>query len=242
MSVLHFEQWDGVTAPAIPSGWNVQTGISTTSTGPTPISSPNMVQVISSSTGFLTATWGTVDGVSGNVTVQGTGCDGTLAGATTGYFSVFARGSASTLLYASSTFYEAQLSFVNGTLKLNSVVAGSSSTLNTVSTAALTGNQWYQMALTCNVNAIGVSVQRVSDGFWLTSAGSFQALPATAIALSDATVTGSGYAGWAANSVASTSKIFGDDWTLSSLTAPAVPPNPPVIVRIPFAYYPHLSE
>ena len=35
MSTVHFENWDGVTAAAITSGWNVQSGLITTTTEPT---------------------------------------------------------------------------------------------------------------------------------------------------------------------------------------------------------------
>ena len=229
-SVLHHETWDSASPPAMPSGWNAQTDIATTATGPTPISSPNMVQVASSSGAFYTATWGTRDGNSGNVAVQASGCDGTLVSAISGAFSAFGRSSASTTAYGSSTFYEAQCNLNTQTVALNKVVAGTSTTLASVSTTALDGGTWYVITLTCYKSYITVQLGRQVDGYYLGPYGAFGPGAVTLISLADSSITGSGYAGWSADSYASLSKVYGDDWYLSGLGSASGPPAPYTLV------------
>jgi len=74
-TVIKYENWDGVTAPAIPFGWSVSTPIVTTASpggGIGPISSPNVLACPSqlSATNWA-AVWGTVDGAGGNVELLG---------------------------------------------------------------------------------------------------------------------------------------------------------------------------
>src|SRR5208282_1503695 len=150
MAILHYENWDGVSAPAIPSGWSVTSGLVTLASGssPTPVSTPNVIEAQSGSAAFYVATWGTADSNSGNVSVQGTGIIGLAGSVVDGQFSVLARGSSSSLLYASSTYYEAQIDRDNQTLYLNSVVSGTSTTLASLGSSSLVSDVWYQITLT----------------------------------------------------------------------------------------------
>ena len=64
---------------------------------------------------------------------------------------------------------------------------------------------------------------------------------ATAITVTDSSISGSGYAGWYGDTSGS-EQIYGDDWSLSSITAPAIPPWPPQVVPYPYQYYPRYAE
>jgi hypothetical protein len=224
LSIIHYENWDGVTPPSIPAGWNAPAQIITTTSGATPISSPNMITLSSPGSGTLYAiTYGTPDTLSGNVAVVGTG-QFSLGAAS---FSVLGRGSSSTLTYAGSTFYEARLDYVNSQVALYKSIAGVQTPIAFVGSAsnpiAFTTATWYQIALTCNGTAIAVSVQRLSDGLWLNSGLGFQSIPTTAISITDGSITGSGYAGWGASAQTGIDHVYGDDWTFSS---PAVQTGP----------------
>lgn len=213
----HTENWDGATPPAAPSGWTFGGGITTVAPGssPTPISGPNTLKRASGAIGTVAATWGTPDANSGNVAVMGTGQ--LFSGSTLNErFSVFARGSASSVNFSSSTFYEAQLKF-SGFLTLNSVVSGTSTAIGSSLAFTASTGEWYRMTLTCNGTTITITVQRVSDGFWLNSSGNFNSPAATAITRTDSSISGAGYAGWYA--FAPSADIFGDDWSLTELGA-----------------------
>src|SRR5271155_3555121 len=130
MSIIKAENWDGVTDPTIPSGWNVGTptgavAIVTTAGGATPISSPNVIVAgVGTSSGFNTITWGTLDGNAGDVQVQGTIQFNNSGGISNIAASVFARSNASTTNYASSDFYELCLSGDDGAVEINKYVGG----------------------------------------------------------------------------------------------------------------------
>ncbi len=208
-----------MTAPAIPAGWTVPVAMVTTTVGATPISSPNMLFLASGQpVGVFIATWGTPDSNGGNVSVTGTGQQ------TVSFhpqeFSVVARGDSASLSYTGSTFYEAQFAF-SGQVSLNKVVAGVQTTISGPLSAAVATGAWYAVTLECNGSAISVAVQRLSDNFWLASSGGWQAGVTTAISVTDTSITGAGYAGWAAT--ATLSSVFGDDWTFETVG----PPNPP---------------
>ena len=205
---------------ALPVGWNVQSGGPTTTASsgstPTPISSPNLLYAHGSGGAYRTITWGVADGVSGDVTVVGTG--NFYSNATDDNFAIFARSSDSTTLYASSTFYELNFSGGN-TLSLNKSVAGSPTTLASVAIPTISTNVWYQISLSCNGSsstAITCTCQRLSDGDWLQPGGTWGAGTASAITHTDSSspITGSGYAGW--SSADHGDQVFADDWTLET--------------------------
>jgi hypothetical protein len=207
MSLLHYEPWDGVTAPAIPSGWNVAGTIVTAVAGPTPISSPNMLTLSTTTVAMKTATWSTADGAGGNVVVQGTAYFQGIS-FPFGNVSVFGRGSASTLVYASSTFYELNLSLTGGSLNLNAIVAGVSTNVATTAVTVAYGT-WYRLTLTLNGSSQTCLLESLSGMTWST---------VTSLSGSDASIAAaSGYAGWALNQNTIHTNVWGDDWSLSSL-------------------------
>ena len=163
-----------------------------------------------------TATYGSLDGNGGNCAVTGTGQFYGSGGINTCGFSVLGRGSASTLAYGSSSFYEANVQ--NGALSLNKWVSGSTTTLDSVApTLAL--DTWYQVELTANgssATVLQVSLQRLSDDYWWY-AGGWSSLPGVAVVYTDSSspITGQGYWGWSASATGST-PVYGDDWSLAA--------------------------
>ena len=240
MSILHYENWDSAVPPAAPSGWTFQagSGLVTAVAGPTPITSPNMIELPAGGAGYYAASWNTQDGVSGNVQVYGSGQFFGSSGLNTVAFSVFGRASSNTNPLG-GTCYVAELA--NGTFTLYKYVTGTATWLSQISTFTVSLNLWYQILLTLNSSMLTVSLERLSDQFYLGSNGTWSSTPSTAIILSDSSITGQGYAGWAATATGSL-PVYGDDWTLTALSAPSIPPRRPLIVHFPTAYYPAWSE
>jgi hypothetical protein len=170
------------------------------------------------------AIWASTDGVGGNITVQGTGLF--VGSLSTCAFSVFGRSSSATNPFGTNC-YEAQLygdSGGTGQLIFNRYQSGGQTALVILAVSAISLNLWYQVAITLNVSAITITLQRLSDGYYCNSSGNFISSVTTAISATDSAVTGSGYSGWAAVTGGS-SAVYGDDWYLIGLSAPAVPPK-----------------
>ncbi len=212
-SLIHYEGWDGATAPSIPSGWTVSSPLATTASptgGISPLTNPNVLACAATSTNtHYPATYGVADGNAGDVLV----CASVNAASTTSNqtFGIFARGSAYPIVAGSSSFYWAQLSPNGNTVKLYAVVGGMQTTLASVSlAAAFSTDTWYQLQLSCQNSTIAVTVGRASDGYYLNSSGNFQAAGTVAISVTDTSVTGSGYAGLTLQS--RSDNAYTDEW------------------------------
>jgi len=217
-NLIHYENWDGVTAPAIPSGWTAASQLVTSSSptgGITPLSSPNVLQFQSLNTPtHYAATYGTADNATGNVLVEASFAAAAVAvlGQT---FGVFARGSAYPLLPGSSSYYWATLSPSAMACSLFAVVGGTQTPIGAVALgASLSAGAWYQLQLSCQGSTIAVTVVRASDGYYLNSSGTFQLAPAVAIAQTDHSIFGSGYAGLTIQShgAVSADNAYSDEW------------------------------
>jgi hypothetical protein len=243
MALIHYENWDGVTAPTIPAGWNVGVGFATSTAahGITPTSSPNYLLFTPSSATTFFATYGTADGSGGNCTVssnlqffQVTGLHGRMG--------VTARGSASTLNLSSTSTYAAWVDFSANTTALVTIVSGTETPFYTYG-IPLTPGDWYTMFLTCNGTFISYMIQRFSDGYWYDG-GSSSWIPGQALVygVTDSSITGSGYAGMLLEQTAGAGGFFGgfDDWYFNSIAT--ILPVTPLIVRVPHAYYPQYAE
>jgi len=232
-TVIKYENWDGVTAPAIPFGWSVSTPIVTTASpggGIGPISSPNVLACPSqlSATNWA-AVWGTVDGAGGNVLVQAS-FNAASVPSQQGW-GVFARASASTL-GPGTDYYWALLSTYQQKLYLYSAPAGILSSIGTVYPIVFSSGEWYTVSLTCNVSTISVTVTRAADGYYLTGSGSWQSAQTTAISATNGAITGSGYAGLTLQSEGADS--YSDDWYLYNLAgSPPPPPQAPPVRALP---------
>jgi len=213
-SLIHYEGWDGVSAPSIPSGWTVSSPLVTAGapypSGISPLTSPNWLKCSSSGTNtHYPATWDVADPANGNVLVYASFIAYTTTNNQT--FGVFARGSAYPLFIGSSSYYWAQLSPENSVCQLYAVVGGTQTSIGSVSLGtALSDQAWYQLQLNCQGSTIAVVVVRASDGYYLNSSGSFQSGSAVAITATDTSVTGSGYAGLTLQSHSDGS--YTDEW------------------------------
>jgi hypothetical protein len=222
VSSIFSENWDGVTAPAIPAGFNQQDidgfEIVTSTSGATPLSSPNILKLAGSSglASFRTITFGTLDGAGGNVQVTGTGQFGSGGGISNSEFAVFARSNQSTTSYTSSTFYEFRVSGANAAFEINAFHAGTSTPIFSVATSELASGVFYEIQATLSGPTLQAVVTRLSDGFFLNMAtGAFQA-GSSSTTQTDSSITGEGFIGWSANAIGAAS-VFGDD--LSAATA-----------------------
>jgi len=219
---IKFENFDGVTAPALPGGWTFGASLVTSASptgGISPISGSNVLALLAPGNNTHEfGVWGTPDSNSGNVVVSGHfNAAATTANQT---FGVIARASATSVGSASGTYYWAQLS-PNGLIcRLYSVVAGSQTAIQSVTLSSLAEPAWYFIRLSCNGSALTVEVQRESDGHWLNSGGSFQSAAAVAISATDSSVTGAGYAGLTLQS--RSDNAYADDWTFDNYSGGSV--------------------
>jgi hypothetical protein len=215
---MYTQNWDSVVAPAVPSDWVVDPAITTTTTpfGTSPFSSPNVL-TCSTTGAYKYATYQTRDSNNGDVTVTGTFAHyqhPPTAPTYTGYwgFSVFARGNSSTLA-PETTQYEGRITLDSGVAAIYSNIGSVDLELGWADISILQGT-WYQMSLQLAGTALNLSVQRMSDGYSLNSAGSFVSGQTTAVSVTDSSITGAGYAGIALYTASSA--VFADDFILAN--------------------------
>jgi hypothetical protein len=240
MALVHYESWDGVTAPAVPGGWTAGTGwaTSTVAYSFTPTSSPNMAAFTPSSNGTYYLTYGTTDGNSGNCVVQANvGSFGTIGNNVR--LGVTARGSSATP-GGSATMYTGWIDYGIGAAGISKIVSGTETAIATTNTTSLTAN-WFTLFFQLNGASLELIVIRLSDSYEMNGSGVFVPTSATAASVSDGTISGAGYAGLYAVQSSSGFHSVADDWYLYGL-GPVVPPTKPLIVNVPFAYYPQFGE
>ena len=251
--IIFSDDFDLVVPYALPAHWNptpstlagTASGWQTTTAldGIGPISSPNMCCFPAgtpSTFNFLTCDIPDTD--NGQVTVSA--YTNAYGAAQVGRTGVCARGSASTLT-AGTSEYLAWINWNTDTIGLSRINGGTETQLATV-LPSLTDGVWVNLSLqlsgtsptTCTVVA-----QRVSDGYYCTVGGSWQASPTSCISSSDSSpITGAGYAAlWCEEVSSAAFNAFYDNFLFSD-ARPTPPPNPPLIVRVPHAYYPSISE
>jgi hypothetical protein len=224
-SLIHYENWDGVSAPAVPAGWTVSAPLKTDSSptgGINPLSSPNVLAADTNGTNaHYPATYNVADSSNGNVLVYASFSAASTTNNQT--YGVFARGSAYPIVLGSSTFYWAQLTQSGSVCRLYSVAGGTQTTLASITlTSSLSNDAWYQLQLSCEGSVIAVSVVRGSDGYSLNASGSFQAAGTVAISVTDTSVTGPGYAGLTLQS--RSDNAYSDEWYFYEYAAIAQPP------------------
>jgi len=236
VGLIHYESWDGVVAPAIPAGWTVASPAVTTATllgGNVPVTAPNVLKVSSGGATHCPATFGTADNAGGNVLVQADFVGTPTASAQT--VGLFARGSANPIVLSSSTYYWVTLSAANEQLILYKVISGTATALATVSTGAgLSGDEWYSVQFSAEANVLAVTVTDLGSGNTLNASGNFVSGPLQiAIAITDASISGSGYSGITLQ--ATSSSVYSDEFYLYGLgnTPPQKPPlqSPPILQR-----------
>lgn len=217
MSTLLSDGFDGVTAPALPTGYTFGAGISTTASpsgGITPTSSPNVLVLSPTGTNVhIFSAYNTPDSNSGDVTVQ---VNGNATGGGRQAFGVFARASSASISGSSGTFYWAVFDPVfNNELDLYKIVSGTQTLIVSV-VAVGPLPEWYQIAFSPVGSALTVTVQDLGSGDWLTSTGGWQAGAATAISQADSSISGAGYYGVSLQAVVAESYL--DDLLVTTPT------------------------
>ena len=243
MSLIHYENFDGVTAPSVPANWTVaaEWTTDTAAHGFTPPSSPNMLLYTpGGSAGTFFATYQTADGNSGNATVQATVGVDQVTG-TQCRIGVMARCSSSTPSVGSVSMYSAWIDMNSQTVGLSKYVSGAKTDYS-YGTSAVSPGYWYTLFFSLNGTAIQLQIQRLSDSYWFTGT-SWSSFQGTAAAITDSSVTGSGYSGFYVVQSGSSGGFYGvaDDFYFSTLST-SVPCPVPCVARVPHGWYPHYSE
>lgn len=224
------QNFDGVTAPALPTGITYDASFDTSTT--VAVSAPNSLRV----TGVTTAQsayFNVQDGNSGNarttVTLSFTNNGANLR--------VIARATVAPVGLA-GTYYYANVKGAFG-LRLFRNVAGVASQIGTVvgTSATFVVNTQYTIQFTPNAGTQSITAQRVSDGFWLTSAGVWQSGAATALSAADTNIAATqGYGGVSAQNASVGDISYFDNLLFESL---ANPPSgiPQIIYKPPQTYH-----
>lgn len=244
MAFTFSETWDGVTAPALPTGWNYDAPFVTSTTNA--YSSPNGLKVGTVTAGVVYyATYATADPGGGQI-IDATHLVYLDPSAGTGdyYAGPTFRCSSATMDNSTTSCYWVRLWF---TITPGNVVVSLSKVVNGVVTdlaaaysgaATLPNGQWYSVRVTCATpDLFSVIVTRLSDGYTMNTNGDF--LPGSNYAIQDFSapdVASGAYNGLAAAS-ADDGRIYFDDLDVSNTVPPPVFPRKPVIARVPFQFY-----
>ena len=205
------QNFDAVTAPALPTGWTYDTGYDTSTTVFT--STPNSLRA-TGTTAQICAYFNTQDANSGNVQTTATvSVSGTLS-----FAKVLCRGTVAPV-GTTGTYYAASFKPNTG-FRLFRCVAGVTaqvgSTIGTSATFALSTQ--YIMQIVANAGAQSGNVQRVSDGFWLNTSGVWQSGFVTAVTGADTLIpAANGYGGVAVTQGSTTDKAYFDNFLFESL-------------------------
>jgi hypothetical protein len=211
VSTILAENFDGVTAPALPSGWTFGAGYATTASpsgGITPTSSPNVLTLPATGTGnHIYSFCNTADGNSGNITIQ-VNVNGTGSGHQA--WGLLARSSTHSSPPIGVTCYWLVYDATNADLTFHKLISGSASVVGSpLSLSGVSLPEWYQVAWTLTGSSLSVTVQDLGTGDWLNSSGFWQAGAATALSTTDSSVSGSGYFGVSAEAVSG--PVYFDD-------------------------------
>jgi hypothetical protein len=214
------EDWDGVTAPALPAAWDDISSSYQTATA-WARSSPNSVAAVGiASDKYLT--YGTADTSSGNIVVAASFYATSWASDNTVIASVFCRSSTTD---PSAHCYKAYISFgtTTGAVVLEALTGGGQLVLADVGNVVFAATTAYRLTLAASGSALAVSVERESDGHWLQADGTWAATEAFCLSAADTTFSGAGYFGLGMSNNASAFSLMSDDYTWTPITDPGTP-------------------
>lgn len=233
------QNWDGVTPPAVPSGWTIDGTLETAAIStPSPVSSPNVLQTTSTANSTVFATYDTADGNSGNVVAQAYFACSTVNASKKATVGLTCQGSATTLNTTSTTWLRTYIDFSGSNYGFDGYISGTYAVFASWNVAgAFASNTWYLMTYQQYGPQAELVVQRVTDGYYLSPSG-WQSSPYTTSCTPSFT-NGSGYAG--CSFLCTSGTLYTDSYSLSDAAAPSPPPLPPVIVRVPAQYAPAWS-
>lgn len=216
---FHSQNYDGVTPPALPSGWQAHASYDTSAAQSR--SAPNSLHAASAGGSLKCANFNMPDDNGGDARSQAAGrVDSGGAGAQWG---VFLRAT-NPQSQNNETFYWARIKYDVG-LTLFKRVSGTNTQLGSAvgSGATFTKATWYRLLLRADDTELTVQVQRLSDNYWLDSAGNWQAAEQTAISLSDTAISGAG-GGGGAYFLAGAGDAYWDDFLLERVVPDPPPP------------------
>ncbi|SRR6266403_349547 len=219
--IIKSENWESVTAPAIPAGWTL-TGWDSTNlitTTAQKVSGVNSVKSGDNSSNVCGGYWNTTtDGNCGDSQVTMSFYLESTIG-TGQSFGLICRAVNPPL----TDCYKMTLNVGSNTINLSVYIGGVSSTITSQAATLATGI-WYTCRLKCLLNTVNIRVQRASDSNYLTSANTWQAASVDCIVVTDSTPgrpSGTGYGGFFLNNAdfpASTVDItYADDFLFESL-------------------------
>jgi len=194
------ENFDGVTAPAIPAGWN--TDAVWVTNGTQFHSSPNSLRSNDNTNVFKWATYGTADSLNGaSLNLSCYVYFPTSATTSQFQYGITYRCNAATMNNTSTRCYAFRVrdNPGNGT-GFTALVSISNGTATTIlehanSDGSFAGMGWLWMNAIVTSTSHTLYIQRVSDSFWLNSSGNFLGAFAAAISTTDSTYTTGDYFG-----------------------------------------------
>lgn len=203
-NTIKSENWDGVTAPALPTGWSsnfANSGLVTDSL--VSFSAPNsLLYTPGGSNATQVLIWQTADSSNGSVQVSALFESDSNPSQQANMFLVARWQPAQTTIASSSTAYFAEIILNGGGntgCSIISQVSGSGSFVAGPSfPSAFTGGIWYYMQLICQGTSIQLRIQRQDNDQWLNASGIWvtDATGQTFVfTITDSTITGAGYAG-----------------------------------------------
>lgn len=220
MAVIKSENWDGVTAPAIPTGWSTVAAWGTESTFFA--SSPNAIQNTNTAVNTV-AFWNTNnDGNGGDAMSSATflfsGVGTNIACYT------FCRMTTASTLQTGVTSYVSQLHFSGAggpAVFLRKLVGGTATLLATIGSLTLSLADSYILYCRTVGTSIILRLKRVSDSKWLNSSGTFVTGQQDAISVTDSSITGVGKSGISMQRGAGADFVYCDDFLYESIITAA---------------------
>ena len=238
MSLNITQNWDGVTAPAIPAGWNADSQMITSTARYT--SSPNCMYLNDSANTKRYVTYGTSSGDDFAVATLSTtvflaigGVDGFTYKGGISY-----RASSGTISNATGVYYWAYFNWGGGApeLRLASVNNGTVTDITTRSITGTVDNVWMTIQARCSGTLHQVAFIRNSDGYYLDNTGNFVSGATYAISTTNATITTGNYCGLVASGQTNLNRVYLDDFSVTSQAANQVIPHA-IYVPIPRGHF-----
>lgn len=196
MATIKSENFDGVPAPAIPSGWVADTNIVTETTSFQ--SSPN--GVTSGNTTANTMFWDTNDDGNGGAAQASAWLH--YGGSTSAVILyVFCRMTSvptslgGSVHFSGMTSYGVRINPSGNNLNVVKVVAGTVSNIGATRSHTFSAGDKFIAYCRCVGSSIILRLQRTSDGKWLDSSDTWQSTVQDTITASDTSVTGAGKSG-----------------------------------------------
>lgn len=246
MAFMLAESWDSVTPPNLPAGWNTSGGGGFV-TGTTPyFSSPNSLSFYGGSSGVNSYITNSASDPGGGMVLSITALVQFVSsgGSTANRVGPTFHCSASTMDNSSTSCYWVCLEHTSAGadfLRFMTVVNGTSTTLISIGINDTISTGWFMISIvSAGSNVFNVSVIRMSDGYYLNpTSGQFQSGSVAAISSYTASGIASGpYYGLACSPSSGTSDMAMDDFLVNASGTVPTFPRKPVVVPLPFQYYP----